>query len=271
MSWVGVGVAVVGAGVSLHKGNQQKKQAAALRSQRDAAFNAIPLEDPRQTQILEETRRRRRSFETGTAFASELRNIRSAQAGTQQFIQRSGGGSGATLAALSRTQLAVGKNIADIGRTSQQVQLALTDKIAAQSNLITKRKDQLLTSRFSQLSAEAAQREKEANANRNAGQAQLISAGGQAFGGIADALKRNKGELGGGSILGTGQEFDSSGLQTASTAPSDINFDLGSPSNVGLDSPNALVNSLGNDFTPSALSPTQRRTQFSNFNNSLFD
>ena len=201
MSWVGLGVAAttatVGAIQSHQKGKKQERQAAGLKAERDAAFNSIPLEDPRQTQILEEVRRRRRAFETGTAFSSELRNIRSAQAGTQQSIQRIGAGGGATLAALSRVQLATNKSIADIGLTSQKIQLNLTDKIAAQSNLITKRKDQLKVARFSQISAEAAQKQKESNANLNAAQAQLTSLGGQAAGAaVSGATSRKRGDIG---------------------------------------------------------------------------
>ena len=234
---ISAGIQLGGGIMSLVKGNKQAREASALKQQRDAALAAIPLEDPRQVQILEEVRRRRRAFETGTAFESQLRNLRSAQTGTQQNILRAAGGAGgAAIGGLSRTQLAVGRGISDIGRTSMQAQLSLTDRIAQQSNLITKRKDQLQLGRFGQLSAEAAQKEKEANANRNAGQAQLLSAGGALVGGALSGLN-----IGGGDApLGTTQSGEGFlGLNNrVSNAPIDVSFDTSSDViNTGLNSP----------------------------------
>ena len=99
------------------------------RAQRDSNLNKIQEVDPNQVAFLEEIKRRRRSFQTGTAFESQIRNIRSAQAGTQQNVLRAAGGSGgAALAGLSRTQLATGAAINDIGQEALRAQLLLAQE-----------------------------------------------------------------------------------------------------------------------------------------------
>lgn len=144
------GGALVGAGIGAALGNPMlgAKVGTAAGSLLGSAVEgskanqaAAPLEDPEQRQLLDEINRRRRSFETGSAFQSQRRALGQQQAALSRGIARaSKGGTGATIAGLSRLQRTTGAALNEIFARGQQQQNFLDQMAVGLTNRMAQRR-----------------------------------------------------------------------------------------------------------------------------------
>jgi len=112
-----------------------------------------PLVDPSQVRALADIRRRRRTFETGTAITPFVRPIRQIQSQATLGALRAGAG----LAGISRAQRVAGTQISGLITRGQQRAQQLAEQEMRQQNLIARRKLDLQRVRQTKEEARAAQ------------------------------------------------------------------------------------------------------------------
>ncbi len=156
--------------LSLATGLIQSIQANKLKKRAESAFP--DLVDPSQAGFLAELGQKRKSLDTGSAFATGMQNIDASQAGTNEAITRaSGGDTGATMQALLQGQRVAGDSKNAVLAQGQQQQLAYTQAYQGMLDQIAGRKLQLQMQRSQQAQAEWAAKQKSASSNLMAGMA----------------------------------------------------------------------------------------------------
>ena len=106
-----------------------------IASRRRAREAEPPLVDPSQVRALADIRRRRRTFETGTAITPFVRPIRQIQSQATLGALRAGAG----LAGISRAQRVAGTQISGLITRGQQRAQQLAEQEIRQQNLIARR------------------------------------------------------------------------------------------------------------------------------------
>ena len=160
--------------LSLATGLLQNIQANRLDKRAQAAMPS--LIDPNQSSYLAELNQKRKSLETGSAFASANQAADTAQAqASNAIVNASGGDVGSTIQSLLQSQRAANdsKNTA-IGQGQAQ-QLAVNNAYQGMLDQISGRKLQLQMYNTDRLRALEAQKRTFANQNTNAGLARLLS------------------------------------------------------------------------------------------------
>jgi hypothetical protein len=148
----------------------------ANKARKRAEADAPPLVDPNQAGFLAEIAAKRKSINTGAAFAEGMRNADTTGASTMDAITRSGGGNAAAtmqglLAAQKGTDIAKNNVLAQ----GQQQGMAYDNMYSHILDQISGRKLQLQLARQAQNMAQYAATKGSANANMSAGVAGLIS------------------------------------------------------------------------------------------------
>lgn len=162
----------MGLGMGLIQSIQAKK----LKDRADSAFP--DLVDPSQAAFLSELGQKRKSLDTGSAFATGMQNIDASQAGTNEAITRaSGGDTGATMQALLQGQRVAGDSKNAVLAQGQGQQLAYTQMYQGMLDQIAARKLQLQMQRSQQAQAEWAAKQKSASQNLMTGIAGFSGAG----------------------------------------------------------------------------------------------
>lgn len=146
---------------------------------KDRANSAFPdLVDPSQAAFLSELGQKKKSLDTGSAFATGMQNIDATQAGTNEAITRaSGGDTGATMQALLQGQRVAGDSKNAVIAQGQNQQLAYTQMYQGMLDQIAARKLQLQMQRSQQAQAEWAAKQKSASQNLMTGIAGFSGAG----------------------------------------------------------------------------------------------
>jgi len=162
----------MGLGMGLIQSIQAKKL-------KDRANSAFPdLVDPSQAAFLAELGQKRKSLDTGSAFATGMQNIDASQAGTNNaIVQSSGGDAGATMQALLQAQRVAGDSKNSVIAQGQSQQLAYTQMYQGMLDQIAARKLQLQMQRSQQAQAEWAAKQKSASQNLMTGIAGFSGAG----------------------------------------------------------------------------------------------
>lgn len=162
----------MGLGMGLIQSIQAKK----LKDRADSAFP--DLVDPSQAAFLSELGQKRKSLDTGSAFATGMQNIDASQAGTNNsIVQASGGDTGATMQALLQGQRVAGDSKNAVLAQGQNQQLAYTQMYQGMLDQIAARKLQLQMQRSQQAQAEWAAKQKSASQNLMTGIAGFSGAG----------------------------------------------------------------------------------------------
>lgn len=163
-----------GAALSLATGALQSLQAAALKRKADSAMP--DLIDPNQSSYLAELNQKRRSIETGAAFAGANRAADMSQAAASNAIVGSSGGDvGSTLQGLLQSQVAAGDVKNRAIAQGQNNQFAYDTAYGNYLDKISGRSLQLQHLRSQQARAEEMQKKTYANQNINAGLASVLS------------------------------------------------------------------------------------------------
>ena len=154
---VGTGI---GAG-QIFSGMQKKKK----------AENLFPFqEDPEMRSYLNDINRQKKSFNTGTAFAESLKELKEQQALTQKgILSASGGSSGAAMAGLSKTQKNVGDIFGRIAEKGMEQENFLNQMYGNILGTMSQRKLELNLLKYNQSMTEAADLMKHGQSNLMAG------------------------------------------------------------------------------------------------------
>ena len=162
--------------MGLAMGAIQTIQANKLKKRAESAFP--DLVDPSQAGFLAELGQKRKSLDTGAAFATGMQNIDASQAGTNNsIVQSSGGDAGATMQALLQSQRVAGDSKNSVIAQGQGQQLAYTQMYQGVLDQIAARKLQLQMQRSQQATAEWAAKQKSASQNLMTGIAGFSGAG----------------------------------------------------------------------------------------------
>lgn len=163
-----------GTASSLAIGALQSLQAANLKRKADAAMPE--LIDPNQSSYLAELNQKRRSIETGSAFAGAGRAADMGQAeASNNIINSSGGDTGSTLQGLLQSQAVAGDVKNKALAQGQSNQLAYDNSYGNMLSQVSARALQLKLLKSQQERAEWAQKQQSANQNINAGVGRLLS------------------------------------------------------------------------------------------------
>lgn len=158
-------------------GIAQQIQANKLKKRAESAFP--DLVDPSQAAFLSELGQKRKSLDTGSAFATGMQNIDATQAGTNNaIVQSSGGDVGGTMQALLQAQRVAGDSKNAVIAQGQNQQLAYTQAYQGMLDQIAARKLQLQMQRSQQAQAEWAAKQKVASQNLMAAVATMTAGGG---------------------------------------------------------------------------------------------
>ena len=145
-------------------GTIQTIQARKLKNRAESAFP--DLVDPSQAAFLSELGQKRKSLDTGSAFATGMQNIDATQAGTNNsIVQSSGGDVGGTMQALLQAQRVAGDSKNQVIAQGQAQQLAYTEAYQGMLDQIAARKLQLQMQRSQQNMAEWAAMKQSATQN----------------------------------------------------------------------------------------------------------
>lgn len=183
--------------MGLGMGLIQTIQAKKLKDRADSAFP--DLVDPSQAAFLSELGQKRKSLDTGSAFATGMQNIDASQAGTNEAITRaSGGDTGATMQALLQGQRVAGDSKNAVLAQGQGQQLAYTQMYQGMLDQIAARKLQLQMQRSQQAQAEWAAKQKSASQNLMTGIAGFSGAGSPGMSGAQSTNTAAAGNAGSG-------------------------------------------------------------------------
>lgn len=196
----------------------QQIQANKLKKRAESAFP--DLVDPSQAAFLSELGQKRKSLDTGSAFATGMQNIDATQAGTNEALVRAAGGdTGSTMQALLQSQRVAGDSKNAVIAQGQAQQLAYTNAYQGMLDQIAARKLQLQMQRSQQAQAEWAAKQKVASQNLMAAVSTMTAGGGapKVSGTSAPNTVAQGANLGGGTGLSA---LDNTGLGFgAKTAP----------------------------------------------------
>lgn len=160
--------------LSLATGLLQNIQANKLDQRAQAAMPS--LIDPNQSSYLAELNQKRKSLETGAAFASANQEADTAQAqASNAIVNASGGDVGSTVQSLLQSQRAANDSKNNAIGQGQAQQLAVNNAYQDMLNQISGRKLQLQMYNTDRLRALEAQKRTFANQNTNAGLGRLLS------------------------------------------------------------------------------------------------
>lgn len=94
-----------GLGVAATAGLEGLGNIAATKAKNQATGLIPPEQDPAMATYLNQIDRQKRTFETGSAYAAQMRELKNQQSATQQgIVKTAGGNSGAAISGLSRAQ-----------------------------------------------------------------------------------------------------------------------------------------------------------------------
>lgn len=165
---------LLSAGLSLAQGGIQSAQAGKLKND---ANNAFPeAVDPNQAAFLAELEQKRKSMETGAAFASGMQNAETTGAGTMDAITHAAtGDSASTIQGLLQAQKGVNNAKNQTLAQGQQMQAGYDNMYSGMLNKIAARKLQLQMLKYQQNMAEYTAKKSAANQNLTTGAAGLLS------------------------------------------------------------------------------------------------
>lgn len=168
----GVGTAI-GAGLGIGKGvldliksNREQKKAMGLKP---------PMEDPEMRGYLSYLERKKRSYETGTAYGRQTAEIGSELANTQAGItQASGGNAGAAITGMTNAQRGAGSAFGKLVENSQPIIAQYEGDIGKTIQDMSDRRLQMQKRNYQQVAGEAAILKKSGTEDIMGGVANLI-------------------------------------------------------------------------------------------------
>lgn len=158
-----------GAQMGWQLGNTAGQFVDAHISKKKAEESTPPLEDPEVRSFLNEIDLKRKSINTGSAFATGAREVDQAQAAANDSIVKvTGGNVGSTIEALNRSQRSAGTNMNSVLAEGARQEMFFTNMASDLLKGISDRKLQLQLANKSQHMAEWAQTQQDAAGNMGA-------------------------------------------------------------------------------------------------------